>query len=116
MADDAERIVEGAMQVGYLDEDCTLGYRDGIVSLLRTVTEPLRHDSFAFGNADIAGRLRDQVIAMRVREKYARIPPPHVLFLHRKLGGLYLLLSSLRARLPVRDRVESLLSNAATAN
>jgi hypothetical protein len=40
-------------------------------------------------------------------EKYARLPPVDILFLHRKLGGLYLLLSRLRAQLPVRALLET---------
>ena len=43
------------------------------------------------------------VLEMRLQEKLTRIPPPEILFLHRKLGGLYLLLSRLEARLPVRQ-------------
>ena len=36
-----------------------------------------------------------QVARTRTR---AEMPPPEILFLHRKIGGLYLLLSRLRAR------------------
>jgi hypothetical protein len=45
--------------------------------------------------------MKDIVMEMRLNEKFARVPPPEILFLHRKLGGLYLLLSRLRARIPV---------------
>jgi hypothetical protein len=35
------------------------------------------------------------------------MPPVEVLFLHRKLGGLYLLLNRLRVRAPVRELVRA---------
>jgi hypothetical protein len=54
--------------------------------------------------------MSDIVVEMRVREKFARIPPPEILFLHRKLGGLYLLLCHLRAKLPVKYLVEAYVS------
>jgi hypothetical protein len=38
---------------------------------------------------------------MRLRNRFGRLPPPGVLFLHRKLGGLYLLLARLRASISV---------------
>jgi hypothetical protein len=49
------------------------------------------------------------LIDLRLREGFGRLPPPEVLFLHRKLGGLYLLLSRLRATLPVSRLLSGLL-------
>jgi predicted unusual protein kinase regulating ubiquinone biosynthesis (AarF/ABC1/UbiB family) len=98
-------IHSAAMAIGYLhSEDDTL-YRDAVTQLLRTATEPLRHPAYAFGSSDLAKRMQDLVIAMRLQKKFGRIPPAEILFLHRKLGGLYLLLSRLRVKLPVRELV-----------
>ena len=77
------------------------------MKLLRTATEPVRDQRpFPFRNTDLAQRMSEVVIDMRVREKFGRLPPTEVLFLHRKLGGLYLLLARLKATLPVREIVE----------
>lgn len=93
-----------AAVVGYVDELDPSSYRERIIELLRTATEPARSaDDYAFANSDLARRMSEIVLQMRLREKFARIPPPEILFLHRKLGGLYLLLSRLQARLPVRQ-------------
>jgi len=43
----------------------------------------------------------DKVLELRMEQCYGRLPPTEILFLHRKLGGLYLLLAKLQARLPV---------------
>lgn len=93
-----------AAAVGYVDESDPISYRERIIELLRTATEPARAaDDYAFANSDLAKRMSEIVLALRLQEKFTRIPPPEILFLHRKLGGLYLLLSRLHARLPVRQ-------------
>jgi hypothetical protein len=45
----------------------------------------------------------EQVKQMRLESRYSRMPPMHILFLHRKLGGLYMLLSRLRASLDIAE-------------
>ncbi|MBT8430401.1 MAG: AarF/ABC1/UbiB kinase family protein [Gammaproteobacteria bacterium] len=95
-------IEAAAADVGYLEPADPEGYRSIVVTLLRTATEPARASGdFDFARSDLAGRMKDIVVEMRLNEKFARVPPPEILFLHRKLGGLYLLLSRLRARIPV---------------
>lgn len=95
-----------ASTVGYVDESDPSSYQARIIELLRTATEPARTvDDYAFATSDLAKRMSEIVLELRLQEKYTRIPPPEILFLHRKLGGLYLLLSRLHARLPVRQIV-----------
>jgi predicted unusual protein kinase regulating ubiquinone biosynthesis (AarF/ABC1/UbiB family) len=95
-------IHSAAMAVGYLHSEDDKLYRDAVTRLLRTATEPLRHPGgYVFASSDLAKRMQELVIDMRLRKKFVRIPPAEILFLHRKLGGLYLLLSRLRVTLPV---------------
>jgi hypothetical protein len=95
-------VAEAAGAVGYITPQDPDDYCNGIVRLLRTATEPARAaDGYDFGASDLAQRMSDVVVEMRVRSRYGRLPPPDILFLHRKLGGLYLLLARLRARVPV---------------
>ena len=111
---DDEELATCAAAVGYTGPSDPAGYRDSVVSLLRTATEPARvSGDYAFAQSDLAARMRDLVMTMRVRNRYARMPPPPVLFLHRKLGGLYLLLHRLRATVPVNRLVESMLADKA---
>lgn len=105
-------ITRTANAVGYLGEDDPQTYCASIIALLRTVTEPLRvADQYAFGTTDLARRMSEIVIDLRLREKFERLPPSDVLFLHRKLGGLYLLLSHLHATIPTRHLIEPILRN-----
>ena len=49
---------------------------------------------------------RDALLRIRVELGFTRLPPPGVLFLHRKLGGLYMLAARLRAKVEVRGILE----------
>ena len=72
-------------------------------------TEPCRErECYAFGSSDLVQRMSNILIEMRLRNQHGKMPPPDVLFLHRKLGGLYLLLSRLRANIPVHKLILSL--------
>ena len=105
---DDEDIGHFATQVGYLAEDASSHYRNQIISLLRTVTEPCRDTGdYSFSSSDIAERMSSMLIKMRLTSQSGTMPPPDILFLHRKLGGIYLLLTRLRARIPVRSLIVS---------
>jgi predicted unusual protein kinase regulating ubiquinone biosynthesis (AarF/ABC1/UbiB family) len=59
--------------------------------------------SFDFGTTDLAKRLVAQSMAMLDERAAFVAPPPDLLFIQRKLGGMALLASSLKARLDLRD-------------
>ena len=110
---DVER---AAAEVGYVNDDDPSGYATTIVQLLRTATEPARDKAgYRFGSSDLAQRMSNIVIDMRSRSHYGRLPPTDVLFLHRKLGGLYLLLARLKATVAVRDLVAPYVASADAA-
>lgn len=102
-------IENAAASVGYLDESDPAGYRQGIVSLLRDASEPARaQGNYHFGRSDLADRMRDKLVHMRLHEKFWRLPPIGILFLHRKLGGMYMLLNRLRASVAVPELLSRL--------
>jgi hypothetical protein len=95
---------EAAVAVGYLGVDDPSPMRDGVLDLIKTVAEPARNPGpFDFSTADLSERLSEQVLSLRLEQGFGRLPPPDVLYLHRKLGGLYLLCKRLRARVPVSE-------------
>jgi predicted unusual protein kinase regulating ubiquinone biosynthesis (AarF/ABC1/UbiB family) len=106
---DNKDIEHAAAKVGYLDERDPLEHRNAIISLLRDATEPARSKGiYTFGRSYLAERMRNQLIEMRLRNNFWRMPPAGVLFLHRKLAGLYLLLTRLRANVAVGHLVARL--------
>ena len=62
----------------------------------------LPRSRFDFGASDLAGRIRDAGMALSFDQGYWHTPPADAVFLHRKLGGLYLLAARLRAKSDVR--------------
>ncbi len=107
-------VLEHAGEVGYLGEDDPPAYRAFVVDLLRLAVEPLAGGGvYAFAGNDLARRMSERLVDMRLRSRVGRLPPPDILFLHRKLGGLYLLLTRLGAKLPVRAVADPFLDAAA---
>ena len=104
-------IAHCAIPVGYLAEGDPAAFRSFVVKLLHTVTEPVTAgETYTFGQSDLAQRMSEILVEMRLRSRFGRLPPPEVLFLHRKLGGLYLLLTRLRVTLPVRQLIKPYLA------
>lgn len=106
---DDNDILSAATAVGYLGDLDSTRYRQMVIELVRMAAEPARQAApYAFGNTDLAQRMRETVIDMRLRDPMGQLPPVDVLYLHRKLGGLYLLLARLRARVPVQTLLRDL--------
>jgi len=105
---DTLAIEQAASQAGYMQLDDPRPYREVVTSLLLDATEPARHQGeYDFSNSYLAGRMSQKVLAMRFESRCWRLPSPDLLFLHRKLGGLYMLCARLRTQIPVRRLVES---------
>ena len=76
---------------------------------------PLRQDTpFDFGRSDLLERLRDMGLAIGNDRELAHVPPAATLFLHRKIGGMYLMAAKLRARVALRPMVEAYCRQTAT--
>ncbi len=101
---DREAVLDAAVAAGYVDPADPSVYQEGVVGLLLDATEPARHPGdYDFDGSSLAVRISEKVMAMRLESRCWRMPSTDLLFLHRKLGGLYMLFSKLRARIPVRD-------------
>ncbi len=97
---------EAAQAIGYFRDDIHAHQREAVIDLFRIACEPLRHPgAYDFGASDLAVRLRDAGLKLGMERDFRHTPPADALFLHRKLGGLYLLAARLRARVDVGARV-----------
>lgn len=107
MRDDTVMLKQAAIEVGYLDASDEQAYADAIIGLLHMATEPARvQGAFDFTASDLAERMSQLLIKLRMETHLWRMPPPDILFLHRKLGGMYMLCSKLQARVDVGKLVE----------
>ena len=97
---------EAAQAIGYFQDTIHAHQREAVIDLFEIACEPLRHPGpYDFGTSDLAVRLRDAGLALSTDRDFWHTPPADALFLHRKLGGLYLLAARLRARVDVGARV-----------
>ena len=104
MAGDRDAMTQAAIAIGYFDENTLQKHQIAILDMFEMALEPLRLDvAFDFGDTDMAKCLREAGIALGLDRNFWHIPPIDTLFLHRKLGGLYLLAARLKARVNVRE-------------
>lgn len=95
------------LRIGYFDHATVPRHRALIEEMFDTAMAPLRQaDPFDFGRANLVETLRDMGLAMGTDRDLAHVPPPATMFLHRKIGGIYLLATKLKARVPLREMLE----------
>ena len=100
---DRSAMTAAARAIGYFDEHIHDQQRDAVVDLFALACEPLRHvGTYDFAGSDLPLRLRDAGMKLSMDRDFWHTPPADALFLHRKLGGLYLLAARLKAQVDVR--------------
>ena len=103
---DLSALVEAACEVGYLEPSDPFGYRMAVADLIQTAAEPAfgpgRYD---FASSNLSQCLADKLLYLRSNHVFQRIPPADVIFLHRKLAGIFLLCARINARVDVRGIV-----------
>jgi predicted unusual protein kinase regulating ubiquinone biosynthesis (AarF/ABC1/UbiB family) len=104
---DAEATRAAMLGIGYFDAATQPRHQTLIMEMFDTAMAPLRQaEPFDFGRSDLIATLRDMGLAMGTERDLTHVPPPATLFLHRKIGGIYLLAARLGARVALRPLVE----------
>ena len=104
IAGDRAAMNEAAEDIGYFQADIKALQREQVLDIFVLACEPLRHSGlYDFGNTDLAARIRDAGMVIGMDRDFWHTPPADALFLHRKLGGLYLLAAKLKARVPAQE-------------
>jgi predicted unusual protein kinase regulating ubiquinone biosynthesis (AarF/ABC1/UbiB family) len=112
LREDHETMAESAQAIGYFKKHIHAHQRAAVMELFVLATEPARtRGRFDFGASDLAVRIRDAGMALSFDQGYWHTPPADAVFLHRKLGGLYLLAARLRAKIDVRIILERYLQH-----
>lgn len=107
---DRKGMDEAAVAIGYFQQDIKKNQRQAVLDIFALACEPLGHiGEYDFGASDLGVRIRDAGMVLGMDRDFWHTPPADALFLHRKLGGLYLLAAKLKARLDVNGLAGSLL-------
>lgn len=100
-----------ASQLGYFREEDPSPFKREMLSLFHYAAQPLKTDAlFDFNQPDFLSTIKKKLIALRLNQKYGHLPPADILFLHRKIGGLYLLLARLQVKLPLNKLLRETLA------
>jgi predicted unusual protein kinase regulating ubiquinone biosynthesis (AarF/ABC1/UbiB family) len=103
------------LRIGYFGEGTAPHHQALIQSMFTTAMAPVRQVTpFDFGTSILLETLRDMGAAIGRDRELAHVPPAATLFLHRKIGGMYLMAAKLRARVALRPMVERYLSDGFT--
>ena len=103
----AEATQSAMLRIGYFASDTAPHHQLLIQQMFETAMAPLRQSApFDFGASDLLHRLHQMGLALGAERDLAHIPPAATLFLHRKIGGMYLMAAKLRAGLALRPMVE----------
>jgi predicted unusual protein kinase regulating ubiquinone biosynthesis (AarF/ABC1/UbiB family) len=107
IAEDHHRVVKAAERLGYAVGDADSEYRALVLELFLLALEPMRHDGdYDFAHSDMArnmSALAEQVSEFR---DFWQAPPTDAVYFHRKLGGMFLLATRLKARVNVQALVQ----------
>ncbi len=104
---DADSLFKAALDIGFFNAHTAKKHKAIIIDMLRVAQEMLRADGpFDFGNNALVGQMRDQGMDIAADRANWHIPPVDTLFVQRKLGGMYLLASRLKAKVDVRTILE----------
>ena len=99
-----ERVRQAAIDIGLMSPTLASDLQDFIVDMCFEACEPIRHEGiYDFAQSDLTKRLHDKGMALSNNEAFWHVPPANSVFLHRKLGGTFLLTSNLKARVNMRE-------------
>lgn len=104
LRNDRQGMNAAAVAIGYFQQDIKEGQRQAVLDIFALACEPLGHmGEYDFGTSDLGVRIRDAGMVLGMDRDFWHTPPADALFLHRKLGGLYLLAARLKARVNMQE-------------
>lgn len=101
---DRDAMQTAAETIGFFQAEIKPEQREAVIDLFQQACEPLSVEGeYDFGSSKLVQRIKEAGMALSMEQDYWHTPPADALFLHRKLGGLYLLAARIKARVNVRE-------------
>jgi predicted unusual protein kinase regulating ubiquinone biosynthesis (AarF/ABC1/UbiB family) len=106
LAGDRMRMRNTMFEMGWLVAEDREEQVHGLVELVMLACEPVEQGgAYDYGASDLSQRASDAGIDLAFGKGLMRPPPPATIFLHRKLGGMFLMLQRLGANVDTQDLV-----------
>jgi len=107
---------DAAAQIGLFAPNADAGYRAAVMAMVEMAMEPMRYSGpYDFGASSLPQRMREAGMAFSGMRGEMHIPPMDVLYVQRKVGGMFLLASRLRARVDMPALLAPWLRSAQSA-
>jgi hypothetical protein len=115
---DAKRLIDGAIGINLLRRDSPQHVFDAFAKVGMLMIEPFSDDApdelttpdgaYRWGESDLPFRV-SRAVSDAAISRWFRIPPREIVFLHRRMGGVFVLLAVLDAEIDARDMLASYL-------
>lgn len=106
-AQDDEALIKAADLLGYDASNASAKYQAILLQIFYIALEPFAANGpYDFAQGNITLRLKELTEDVYDFKEFWRTPPTDILYLHRKLGGMYLLATRLEARVDCAKIVE----------
>ncbi len=123
-ADDRDITLRGAEAIGLMRAKFGDSVRDTFVEVCRLIIEPFTEATperpprewltlsgeYKWGDTDLPRRA-SAAVTRAAMSRYFRVPPREIVFLHRRLAGVFILVATLRAQLSARPLLLSYLTS-----
>lgn len=104
--DDEQGLNDALEQIGFFSKTIMPAQRQAILDLVKMACEPMLVDEpYDFKASGLAQKLREAGTILSMEQDYWHTPPADALFLHRKIGGMYLLAARIGAKVNIRQLV-----------
>lgn len=102
---------QAAFRIGLIDESHSQTQVDAVINIGMEACEAIRCEgAYDFGQSDLIARLHEKGMALTMEHNFWHTPPVDALFIHRKLGGLFLLAKRLKAKVDMRKAASTWLN------
>lgn len=109
---DAEQLIRGSEKLGFIRAEDSEELRQTFVEICFLITEPFVTDeAYDWGASDLPKRVA-QAAARLIFSFHTRVPPREVVFLDRKMGGMFILMKVLGVKIPCRELLLRYLSES----
>ncbi|MBE5135332.1 AarF/ABC1/UbiB kinase family protein [Vibrio parahaemolyticus] len=105
--DDEQGLNDALEQIGFFAQSIKPEQRTAILDLVKMACDPMLIDeAYDFKASGLAQKLREAGTILSMEQDYWHTPPADAIFLHRKIGGMYLLAARIGAKVNIRRLVQ----------